>query len=429
MQLYAACPEREALRNQILGLLASMHDEIPYRVWCDLVCTNPPLDRTTIPVAFAEFLQPNRTLPAWFYEQLIGDATKHVSVAPAIFDLLNYGARTHGIDPHPAANRVEELRSLLGNLVGQMSKIEEGSLPADVAPAKIAEVIGDSVALIIALCDAMAIMQDETVVPKLHQAMELKHRRIQTEAAAALAALGDETGKSKLVGLAEHPVARLRVLAYARELDFEDEISLEYRGDISLAESHLAMWLAESAQMAVAPSNMELIDNRELNWPSYEHPVQCYLFRFEYGSDETGYSNIGISGPVTHAFVPDIKHLSLQDTYAAFAGWQTVHQEIFNVPIERAERIMSTETQKLSRYLDEQDYQQTTPVALTAFFGEYALVAEVRENDSPGIAIVDENGADWFGIGSPDQPIDWQLALDIWRGRKLLANFNPVTEF
>ena len=147
------------------------------------------------------------------------------------------------------------------------------------------------------------------------------------------------------------------------------------------------------------------------------------------GSDETGYSNIGISGPVTHAFVPDIKHLSLQDTYAAFAGWQTVHQEIFNVPIERAERIMSTETQKLSRYLDEQDYQQTTPVALTAFFGEYALVAEVRENDSPGIAIVDENGADWFGIGSPDQPIDWQLALDIWRGRKLLANFNPVKEF
>ena len=143
---------------------------------------------------------------------------------------------------HPAASRVAELRGLLGNLVGQMSKIEEGSLPPDVEPAKIAEIIGDSVALIVALCDALAIMKDEQSIGKLHQAMGLKHRRIQTEAAAALITLGDDAGKETLLKLVEHPVARLRVLAYARELDFESDISLEHRGDIaSVSYTHLTL--------------------------------------------------------------------------------------------------------------------------------------------------------------------------------------------
>ena len=436
-QLYTICPPREALRNQILGTLASMHNEIAYKVWCDLVCENPPLDRVTIPIAFTELLTPNRQLPAWFYEQLIAHATKHVSVAPAIFDLMNYGSRTHDLDSHPASSRVGELRGLLGNLVGQMSKIEEGTLPADVEPAKIAEIIGDSVALIVSLCDALAIMKDEQSIGKFHQAMGLKHRRIQTEAAAALMVLGDEAGKETLLKLAEHPVARLRVLAYARELDFENDISLEHRGDIALAESHLAMWLAEPTQMGVAPTKMHLVDNRELNWPSYEHPMQCYLFRFAYGDEETGYSNIGISGPLTHAFPADIKHLSVQDMYAAFAGWQTIHEEIFNVPIVRARDVLSAEAQKLERRLDEQDFSEATPIALTSFFGQYALVVQAVQDNESGFAIVDENGVDWIDATdthesentAEDRRIDWQLALDIWRGRKLLANFNPVTEF
>ena len=111
-QLYTICPAREALRNQILGLLASANDEIAFKVWCDLICQNPPLDRATIPLAFVEFLNPTYKIPDWFYDQLITHATKHVSVAPAIFDLLNYGARTHNLEMHPAASRVAELRGL-----------------------------------------------------------------------------------------------------------------------------------------------------------------------------------------------------------------------------------------------------------------------------------------------------------------------------
>ena len=43
--------------------------------------------------------------------------------------------------------------------------------------------------------------------------------------------------------------------------------------------------------------------------------------------------------------------------------------------------------------------------------------------------ILNEEQADWIEAGNPDAPIDWQLALDIWRGQRLLANFNSFEQF
>ena len=65
------------------------------------------------------------------------------------------------------------------------------------------------------------------------------------EAAAALARLGDEDGKQELVALAAEPVARLRVLAYARELNLLDEVEENYRSPVAEAEAELCAWLAE----------------------------------------------------------------------------------------------------------------------------------------------------------------------------------------
>ncbi len=63
---------------------------------------------------------------------------------------------------------------------------------------------------VFALCDTLALMDCQPAIGKLHQALSLRHRRVQTEAAYALARLDQEIGRQTLIGLAAEPVARLR---------------------------------------------------------------------------------------------------------------------------------------------------------------------------------------------------------------------------
>ena len=90
---------------------------------------------------------------------------------------------------------------------------------------------------------------------------------------------------------------------------------------------------------------------------------------------------------------------------------------------------MAADTGRLTKSMMQHALEEPKAHALAGFFGQLALVVEAKKGDVEGFAIVDENGADWIPKGESKQSIDWQLALDIWRGRKLLANFNPVMEF
>jgi multidrug transporter EmrE-like cation transporter len=234
-------------------------------------------------------------------------------------------------------------------------------------------------------------------------------------------------GREVLIKLAEEPSVRLRVLNYAEELDLLSEISLEQQGEIARAESHLAIWLSEPLQMGIAPSNLELVDSRELYWPSYEHPVVCYLFQFEYGAGENTYSNLAICGPMVHAFTADLKSLPLDDVYALFAGWQTVHDEIFQMSPERAEQAFGNQWRTLNLQLEQsEDFEDRQALFLASFFGKLALVAQCTHADKPGTLIVDTDSSSFIEQGNPTAPIDADLAYAIWRGRQLLSTFNPA---
>ena len=50
----------------------------------------------------------------------------------------------------------------------------------------------------------------------------------------------------------------------------------------------------------------------------------------------------------------------------------------------------------------------------------------INEAGETGTWVVDADGNDWIGRGNESAPVDWQLALEIWKGRKLLTNFNPT---
>ena len=360
---------------------------------------------------------------------LVNDGASEPVVASAIYELANLYFRQSWISEHPLQDRTEPLVELLGSLVSRMALIEEGQIPGDVPdPDEISRTVKNSVALIIALTDTLSLLKVEAAVGKYHQAMQLRHRRIQVEAAAALARFDEAEGKQKLLDLAAHPVVRPRVIAYAKELGFESEISLEHTGPIATAETELALWLAQPQQMGLAPTEMNLIDQRQLYWPSYEEPLDCYLFSFEYGTGENAYRNVGISGPLTHAFVADITTLSAADQYSAFAGWQTMSDEIFMVPIERATQALAGPTQQLKRQLEQQLFAEFEIQYVASFFGEYVMVVSGTKADSQqsGTLIVELDEQFWIPAGNEASPIDCQLAFEIWSGRKLLTNFNPA---
>ena len=218
------------------------------------------------------------------------------------------------------------------------------------------------------------------------------------------------------------------MIAYAKELGFEKEISLEHTGPTATAETQLAIWLAQPQQMGLAPTEMKLIEQRELFWPSFEDPISCYLFSFEYGKGENAFRNIGISGPLTHAFVADITELTAIDQFSAFAGWQTVSDEIFLVPIERALNLLPGPTEQLKRKFESEaeSLDEFEIKYVASFFGEYLMVIEGVRDGNTGTLILEESGQDWIPAGSSNCPIDSNLAFEIWSGRRLLTNFNPA---
>src|SRR6185312_3349414 len=130
--------------------------------------------------------------------------------------------------------------------------------------------------------DALALIGDKSAVGKLYQALRVGHRRLRTEAAAALARLGEAQGADELAQLAAEPIARLRVLAYTDELGLKEKIDPQYTTAVARAEAELCVWLAEPTQYGVPPTSCELFDCRRQHWPGFDDPVDCFLFQFQY---------------------------------------------------------------------------------------------------------------------------------------------------
>ena len=422
--LYLAVSPDAKLPSHLLRWLATGHDIGRLQLWVQLIGDQPPEDRAGVPLCFAPLMDGTLKPSDWFLDSLIDAPTRHSQIAPAVYDLCNFFYRHQRVESHPVEPRLGQLNELLSQLVANLLQIESGKVSSAIDAKLINRQVADSVALIVSLCDTFALVGYKNATENIVSAMMLRHRRVQTESAAALARLGYPEGQQALVVMAQEPVSRLRVLAYAEELGFLDKISLELQGEISIAESHLAIWLSEPEQMGLAPSKIELLDNREMYWPSYEHPVQCYLFKYSYGKDDNAHSNIGICGPLTHAFAADLQHLTPEDCYALFAGWQTTHEEIFHVGYEKAAASFGSEMRRLESLLNDELLDDQNVETAASFFGEIVLIATGSQNGQPGTAVVDQNEASWISAGNAAARIDWELAFALWRGRRLLATFN-----
>lgn len=242
------------------------------------------------------------------------ESTDPAVLAPAL-DLANLLFQQRGVTPHPANERSDSLRALLGGVVSRLALMEEDPQHFSTSVSEIQRILFDSISLTISLCHTMALLGDSRAIGKLNQAMDLGHRRIRAEAAFALAKLGDPSAVDRLLELVHDDATRPRVLQYARELGFADRIEPEWESDEALARSMLALQLSQPEWFALAPQRIELVDRREIAIPGYRGPQPCFLFHYEYDFGLQRIANIGFSGPFVFLFSTCILDWDMEQIY------------------------------------------------------------------------------------------------------------------
>jgi hypothetical protein len=423
VETYRRLGSPSRVRHAILQLLAASRGTDDLRFLVDLLVDDPPADATAAAMAVGGLFQ-HRDYDARALFPRLFAALGDPSLAPIVMDLANYVNREELLEPHPATGRLDQLLPLLGSLVERLGVIEERPQQLAAADSELSQMVVQSIPLVVSLCDALGLIGDTLAIGKLNQVLLLRHRRLRTEAAAALARLGDENGREVLISLAAEPVARLRVLAYAGELGIADQLEERFTTAVARAEAELACWLAEPTQMGFPPSRLEWVDTKSWYWPGYDEPVECHLFRFVYEMGEREYSGIGIAGPLCHAFAADLADLPPDDIYAVFAGWHAEHAEIREFEVEHWTASQRTEAARLERRLRDAGFDSIQGVLLGSFFGERLLVARAMRDGHAGMVVAAADEIQWLPDQGNRRPLGPQEAFSLFKGRRLLRAFN-----
>ena len=418
--LYKHLGDKCTCRWLLLQWLATAAFPSTLRAFTELLPAASLPDPNAVALLFSPLFQKHAYDATSLFPALLG-AINRPELAPSILDLANFLARENRVPIHPAVDRRSQLEGLLRAIMHQLNCLQESGGGGE-SSEDLAQKMEDAVALVVSLCDALALIGHRDSAAVLRQVLDLSHRRIRTEAAAALARLGDETGVEALLGLAAEPVARLRVLSYAAELGLEDRIDPQFATDEARCEAEVALQLAQPAYFGLPPTRLETVDRRQLYWPGCDEPVDCYLFRYFYELAGSQFANIAIGGPLSHTFAADLCDVSIDDIYAAFAGWDVEHDEIYEIPSEDLTDGQNVEVRRLVRRLKDAGYERIEPLCLGFFFGRRFVVAHAQHRGKSGIAAADTEQILWYPAAGP-RPLGADETLCIYKGRQLLRAF------
>ncbi len=345
-------------------------------------------------------------------------------LAAPVLDLANYVTRVGRTPTHPAADRVATLDALLGEIAHRLDRFEEDPRSFGDDVTEVQSRLGEAVALAVSLCDALGIIGDRSAIGSLNRTVELRHRRVQCEAAGALARLGEQSGEQRLIELTAEPAARLRAIHYLDELGLGNRVDPRWRDESATAEAEMALWLSQPQQMGVPPTSVEVIASRRMMWPSFEEPVDVRLVRFEYSFGDQRYSNVGMTGPAVFALSADVADLPNEDIYAIYAGWQAEHPEIFTVPADQLNEAQRRLIDPLTRHLDRSEYESIEPELLGFFLDEHAGVFRAVRDGTTCRVVTD-------GLETIDQAVEGRMRplgaaelFHLFKGRKMLRTFN-----
>ncbi|MEM6473675.1 MAG: HEAT repeat domain-containing protein [Planctomycetota bacterium] len=416
-------PEGTSNRHLLLQLLAVVRTRETLEALVSRLEVSPPTQWMQGAQVLSPLMQHNDWPIDAVFPRLL-DCLSEPALAASILDLANYLVRSERTETHPAADRLAVLNHLLGELTNRLGKFEEDPRTFGDDVQTVQERLSESVALAVSLCDTVAIIGDESSIGKLNQTLELRHRRVQCEAAGALARLGDEAGKQRLLELAEEPSARLRAIHYADELGFGNEIDESYRTAEATSEAEMALWLSQPHQAGLPPTHVEVLETRRLLWPSFTNPVDVTLVSFQYNSGDRVYSNIGMTGPATFAMGCDLADLPVDDIFAIYAGWHAEHEDIFTVPRDAMNEAQLRVMETFGQHLQHLGYDSIQPVLLGLFLDERAGVFSATREETQCIVVTDGLETMDQATASRTRPMGAEDVFNLYKGRKMLRTFN-----
>lgn len=423
-QLYReASPQSDGtFRAMVLNLFASRCQDATWHAFVQLLSEQPLEDPRDVVVAMGPlFARTPANLVDVLFPALANQLGVIVLAAP-ILDLANYYTRQQCVSEHPLRTRAAALAEMLGQLTQRVLQLEESPPESQEELVKRGQQVHDAIAIMIGLLDGLALIGDPQYVGKIYPILDIAHRRLRVESAAALAKLGEKTGEGALCQLAQESSVRLRVLAYAEELGIDAEIDECYRVPEARAEGELVAWLAEPTQFAVPPDEVTLFDQRTLHWPGFDDAVKCFLFRYNY-SREAGLENIGIAGPGPKTVASDLLDLPPQQIYSLFAGLDADHEDIYQLSVEQS--AAKVDVERLLGRIPKDEYAIEEALWVGVFFEFRTVVARATRDGSPGTLIVDDDDIiQWTPSGNPQSPIRAEEAYAIYKGRRLLQTFN-----
>lgn len=427
-RLYEQTPTTTPASHQLLRALSADAGEHALREFARLIVARSPDNAQACDLALVPLFQNPSYSAAVVFPKLL-EGLDRPTLAVAVLDLANYLTRTGRARPHPAASILERLLDLFARLAQQLARVEENPQAFGDVRA-IGHMVNESAGLLVAMCDALALIGDPRAIGKLRLAQDLAHRRLRVEAAAALVRLGYTDAKANLLELAKAPVVRNRVLAYATELGLAHEVPAEFQSAAARAEGDVAAWLAAPWHIGRAPDQLQVIDQRTMRWPGHEDPVDCCLVRYEYALPQGKLRGVGIAGPSVHCWNADLNALAVEDIYAAYAGHDAKHAGIRERAPGELDAAMRQRADACLLALRRDGYTQLRLALVGEFLGAEFVVASALREDSGqrGIVIAraDARGdeqAEWFPAA--EWPLDADEVYDIFKGRRLLAAFNP----
>ncbi len=419
----ASLPDQTPNRHLLLHLLAMIRTPVSLHALVAVLIDRPPQQWIQAGQVLSPLMQHND----WPVDSFFPDSLQcliHPPLAAPLLDLANYLTRQGRVEEHPAAHQLDALNHLLGEVSGRLGKFEENPRTFGTDVDVVQKTLGEAVALAVSLCDAVGLIGEESSIGKLNQTVELRHRRVQCEAAGALARLGEDTGQKRLIELSADPAARLRAIQYADELGFAESIEEEFRSDNATAEAELALWLSQPQQMGVPPTGIEVIDTRRMLWPSFHNPVDVFLLRFEYNFGDRNYSNVGIAGPVTHTMSADVADLKIDDIYSIYAGWHAEHDDIFAVSSDQFNEVQHRTMEPYQQHLQHLGYAEIKAELLGFLLDEKAgIFSAVRDNTQ---CIVVTDGLETIDLPTAgrQRPVGPGDLFNLYKGRKMLRTFN-----
>ncbi len=431
-ELRSRLPDAIENRDLLLVILGRSGQQTPLLELVKQLVADPPKSLPWVVRSFAPLWKLSAEGYGVLFPGLL-DALAHPQTASIVLDLANYATARGLVSEHPARSRAGQLVQLLDAIANRLEEFEQLAVEQPDATARQTEQALQAIALAISLSFSVSLMRLDAAVGKLYRLLDLRHRRLQVEVAAALARLGDERGIAALEKLSAEPVVRLRVLAYASELGLLDRIPAEYRDPAARAQAELVARLAEPTCYGVPPGRCELIEERRLRWPGGDEPVDVFLFEAEFTLPGRREKNIGIAGPLVHCFATDLTDLPATQQIAAFAGWHAEHPEILEREPDLEDLEQSRHWAQIEQQLEQAGILDIEPALVGDFFGQCFYVARGTRGAQPGTAIVgydEQRGAPpvllyWCPQGNVARPIGPEMAYTIFKGERLLETFNP----